>query len=574
MAFEQNSLKIPAQEEIGNGISVPRGYVLFNGKHIPLYPRGDYSTGAPILNALGAFWSQHFEDRGELLGLYKASSSLVIQSYLNYMEAIASTSRFDVPIYHRRIWYAIILRESQLSTGHASMLKYDGTASYDGVYQYGQVIGNRFEEVGLESLKNVSVIFNRIIDPSVNLVSNTDFYIENDALFLRDNPFENNRFAVSSILDSNGNVEDREVVLWAFDSFQDWEHIYQHYGYAIRHKTASSQSYKNLVNSMWNGLVGGPSTSDIEWALSAMAGIPTVLESQEVVDAILPYSDKTVIVTDLNAYIYPAGSVASVSVGDTVRSRQSLVDTVAVYDLSDFNRVVTLLTAPRITDAGKVQTRTIVSGGSSSSSSSGLLSKYLAHRQPSKIDPDLDDGVVPLLEFLPLGPGLLGNGYTGAISFKNEKGVIDVSTTDDDGVIKAKINTVDGAPIDITKFWDDAHDEGIANNKTWLDLLGTPIPSYINPAGFAIEQFLRNHGLIVYLRYSKFSNEAIGTHVTGLLRSIMLPEKLILYMLDVDISENNVIPTEEALNFAVDVASDTAACTVGDPKIYLVDLCE
>ncbi len=572
MLFDQATMKVPAREEVGTSLVVPRGYVLVGGKHIPLHPKGDYSTGWPVLGAIGSFWSQHFEDRGELLGLYRASSALVIQSYLDYMEAIASTSRFEVPIYHRRIWYAIVLRESQLSTGQASMLKYDGTALYDGTFQYGQVIGNRFEKVGLSELKNLSVIFNRLIEPSVNWVSNTDFYVDDDALFLRDNPFEDPRFAVSSLLDEDGNVEDREVVLWAFDSFEDREHIYQHYGYAIRYKIGSSQGYKDLVNAMWNSLVGGPSTKDVEWALAAMAGIPTVLESQETVEAILPHDDKTVIVTNLNAYIYPAGSVANVSVNDRVFARQSLVDTVSVYDLANYDDVVALLTSARVTDTGQIETRATLGGPSSSS---GLPEgQYLAHRQPSKIKPGLEADQVPLLEILPFGPGLLGEGYGGAISFKNEVGSIDTSVTDTDGNIKARLVTVLGSQVDLDKFWNDAHTEGLANGATWLELLGLPLPSYLNPAGFAIEHFLRNHGLVVYLRYSKFASDAAGLQVTGLLRTVMLPEKLIIYMLDIEASEGDVSPTESADELGVGIESESLTPTVGDPQVYLVNLCE
>lgn len=534
----------PKEDTVAGGFNTPVGWRLDSGKLFPLFPRGDLTTGREILAALGSFWSRHFEDKAELLSHIKGSSIHAVQAYIDWLETLASVSRFSIPIFHRRQWYAIVIKESELNLGDASLLKYGEGVIYDSTYRYGVAVANEFQAVELTEISNVSLILNRIVDPSLSWINGTDFFVENKLLLLRNNPFKNVKIPVNNILDTSGSVIDREVVLWGFNTAEDWHHIYEHFGYAIRRKFDSSEDYRDFVNALWNGLVGGLNTQDFEWAVAAAAGLPVVKETREIVEAIIPYPGrKTAVVTDQHGYIYPADSVARVTVGTIVYSGQTLVDTIRTFDLANFDDVTALIKAERLDDAGRLTTLDTLTASSSAANFSPAP-VYLGHRSATKLKPSSE--VEPLLFALLIDRSLLGSGYSGALSFRNVVGVIDESNKDSNGITIGKISHVGGGTPDLDLFWNTAHANGIASGKTWLDLLGVPKLAYANPAGWVIEHFLSNNTIVVALRYTKFGKTKLGLQLLELLRRVLAPEKMVIYLVDVEIKD------EEAINVTPD----------------------
>ncbi len=571
MQFDQEYMLLPPRESLGGTLATPRGYMPVFGEHVPVYPKGDYSSGRKLLAALGSFWSRHFGSRGELLALFQGETLQAIQTYIDYLESVACMNRFECPIFHRRIWYALVIRESLLGTGRAALLKYgDDNAFYDGTYQYGVPVNNNFHEIDLTNIKNVAMLTNRIVGASVAWVNGSDFYLEDGALILRDNPFEDSRFAVKNIVDIGGGVVDREVVLWAFNTAEDYQYLYQHYGYAIRHKTESSQGYKDLINAAWNGYVGGMSIRDLEWMIAAVAGLETVKEPEETVQVILNQTNKTVVVTDHHGYIYPANSVVRFDVGDRVYVGQSLVDTVMTFDLANFDDQVELLTRRFVSDSGQMSA--LVAGEVSSSSSASMPSSaYFGHRQASKVIPE--DDYSPLLIALPVGRGLLPGGYEGALGFVNEQGRYDVSSADSNGRTIGKITTVNGSAADVAKLWTDAHNAGVSAGKTWLEYL-QPVPNYVNPAGFVIEHFLSNNGVVVYLRYTRFDVDAQGLSLLRLVRDTLPPEKIVIFLVDVEAGTEEINAGDDAFSPTTAYHSDSVAANDEDPLVFVVSKCE
>jgi hypothetical protein len=530
---------LPPRERDDTLLVTPTGYTLSGNTFLPKHPRGDMSTGWPIVAALGSFWSRHFEDRGQLLGLERANSQQFLQAYLDYLEAVACVSRFSCPIFHRRIWHALVIKESEIDTGRAAVLKYGDGAYYDGSYRYGVPVGNQFHTADLTDIKHIGVLLNRMLDPTLAWVNGSDFFVEDGSIYLRDDPFNDARLTVTSILDDRGNVTDREVVLWAFNSHEDWEYLYEHYGYVIRRKLASSESYANLINSLWNGFVGGLSARDLDWALAAIVGIPMVRETSEVVEGVLGYAYKTVVCTDQHCYIYPAQSQANVSIGQTVYAGQALVDTVSVFDLANYDDIVALLQAVRVDDTGQIVTR--YTPGESSSSSGARQRVYSRQRSPSKIKPPVNE--MPLLTALPINRALLGSGYYGSLGFRNQLGSIDTATVDSGGRVHAKVVPLDGADEDVALFWSTAHANGVTAGRTWLEQLGIT-PAYVNPAGWVIEHFLRNNTLVVYLRYTRFGKDALGLELLELLRSTLLPGKAIIFLVEAEAETTDSVHTD------------------------------
>ena len=98
---------------------------------------------------------------------------------------------------------------------------------------------------------------------------------------------------------------------------------------------ASSLGYRDVVNAVLDAFTGGTKAKDIQFAWSAITGIPIVAEDEEVVEFIGRDSRSLAIVTDKNAYSFPLATTASVAVGDTVYAGESLVRAVEIIE---FNR--------------------------------------------------------------------------------------------------------------------------------------------------------------------------------------------------------------------------------------------
>lgn len=515
---------------------LPKGFIELEGKIVPAFPFGDFSTGKKLLTALGSFWANQFTGKGKLLSLFKGSAFTYAQTFINWLETLDATSRYTVPIFHKKTWGIFVLRESEFDSGRASLYKFDGELTFDGTFKFGQRADNDLFENSLSSAKHIGIIFNRILNPSIALIQGQDFIIEDGVLLLKLNPFEDPRFSVRLIYDSNGAVIDREVILWGFEVKEDQEFLYEHFGYVLNKKAKSSQGYKDLINSIWNSLVGGLTIRDLEWALAAIFQLPVVIEQTEKVEKILNYPDqKLVIITDQNSYIYPAGSIPIVSEGDTVFSGQLLIDTVQVYDLTDYENVSNLLTAEFIDDFGNTIAKP------SRLSSSAISASIQSFKDYSQILPPSD--VEPKFQFLPLFNSLVNNNLSGPLIFRNSRSAL-VAVTTSNGDLVTQINDVLGAEQDLETFWQKVFDNGQAGNKQWINYYPS-VPDYINPAGWLIENFLKNNSLIIKIRFSKIK-EFLGLDFLALLRLVLPAEKFIIVLLDVEIRDDESFDETQA----------------------------
>lgn len=552
---------IPKQLD-GAARVLPTGYTDESGSVLPVFPAGDFDNVNVLLGSLGTFWSKYFEGKATLYGLLSGSAKLSIQTYIDWLETVACVSRFTTPIYNKKLWFALILRESEMDTGAASLLTYSEDGDYGDSYRYGIPINDTFHTVNT-NIASISVITNKFVGATLMWTDGLDYFLKDNIIYFRSNPFDNNKISKTSIVDSAGNVVDREIVLWAFNSREDLYYLYNHYGYAIKKKLESSESYKSLINSIWDGFVGGLTGQDLEWFFCAVAGVPCVLDTEETVEQIIPHNNKLVITTNENSYIYPADSIASVAVNQVVRAGQCLVDTVSVFDLANFDDVRKLITATFKTDNGsEVDIEpTCVSSSDGNCSPSVIKARKAAKLLPSS-------SLQPLVTVVPLIKGMIGNNYEGTISFYNTRGLVDTSTVDNSGLIKAEIKPLAGSEEDIVLFWNSVHENGLSTGKTWYDLYGSV--SWINPAGFVIDNFLRNNGIVVYLRYSRFSSTATSTTVLDLIRRVLPAEKVVIVIVDVEILDEEPINTEvfcesQSSSSATDgICNEVTECLLSD----------
>lgn len=500
-----------------------------------IYPANDYDKARNLLALLGSHWSNVYHGN-ELVETYAfARAQEEIQTYQDILETVASVSRLEVPIYHTDNWYFLTIRESDLNE---RTLKYGDGAVYgtqaDGsVYVYGEaniaVEGVYYAFPLPTDLKDVNLVLNRLTEPSLSWVKGTDYFLDTDEgyIYFRENPFSTGLFAERDIIEE-GEVTDSEIGMWLFRAQFDWEHTYQHFGYLLGLRLASSREYRDLVNAILDAFVKGTAEEHLRMALSAITGVPVVIEAEETVELVQTDHNHLVIATDHNVYKFPTAANATVTVGDTVYAGDWLVDLVQTYEL---NR-------------GEV--------------------------------PEGVDAITMGVAFLP-------GGFVDGLTFKNEEVALDVETVG--GVTKVSFE-LGGFPTDVDAFWDLVHDRGLEETTLarYLDVRGTDaddepqtasLPSTINPLEFLIENVLRYNAFVVKIKASKLDS-AISLSTTRLLRKVIPPWTCMIVLLEIEVDGETIVlegegsETEPGYTESITTGSGMEPVTESiDPATYI-----
>jgi hypothetical protein len=463
------------------------------------YPSTDYDKARNLLAMLGSHWYNTYQGQHLVSGYTFARGQEEAQAHLDLLEAVASLSRLETPVFHRDNWYLLTLKESELNN---DLLKYDEGAVYgynpDGtLYEYGIPSGGAhglYEFPIPADLKDVNQVFNRITEPSLSYTKGIDFQLPGDATILfRTNPFDSDLLPKREVYEGS-EVTDREVDIWVYRGEFDWNHLHNHWGFVLAMYLESSEDYKDLLNAIFDAYTEGTAEKQVEAAFAAISGTPLVVESTETVEVIQTDSSHIAIITDKNVYRFPTNAVAIVAVGDVLLAGDQLVDTVTFYD---FNRGVTPAEIAAVT----------------------------------------------------VGLGFLPGEYTAGISFRNDDVPL-VVTSDDNGITRVSFE-IGGFPADTDAFWDEVHADGIARGLTlarMLDVRGTDAPSEptaaslpatINPLEFLVENVLRGNAFLVRIKVARASS-VLGYAVTRTLRRIIPPWTAMLVLLELDVDNESV----------------------------------
>lgn len=453
------------------------------------YPTNNLDDSGKLLSLLGSHWSNVYQGQGLVESYTFARAQEAAQNHLDVLEALASISRFEVPIFHRDNWYFLTILESE---ANSQLLEYGDDAVYglqpdsNILYEYGiqhALPAYRFSSP--DNLVDATAIYNRITDPSRTLVRGVDFLIERGRITLRFNPFEDDYFVKRNIY-SGSEVVDREIGLWVFQGDFDYEHVYNHFGNILTLKLQSSEEYRALVNSVMDALAKGTTEKEIQLALSAITGNPVVREAEETVELVQVDNNNLVIVTDKHSYLFPTTASAAVSVGDVVTAGQSLTNTLTFYDLN-----------------------------------TGVTSSDLFA--------------------VSLGEGFLGADYIDAITFVNQSVSLVVDTTGTKTRVEFEVG---GFPPDVSAFWDSVHAQGIARGKTLANMLDTrtspvgeptagDLPTTINPLEFLVTNLLRFNAYVVKIKASGVRGN-IGLNNSRLFRRIVPPWTAMIILVELE----------------------------------------
>jgi len=457
------------------------------------YPTSELDNASKLLSTIGSYWSTTYLGMDFLSDVLKAKANLTAQTWVNFMELIASISRFTVPVFHHENWYPVVVKESEINNFDALIADYKtGTSNaYEssGNLNYGEsLILDDYYAVSIPSnLVTVKNVLNGIANPSVIWSSDVDYWMPKEGvLIFRENPFTNDLFPIKDIY-VDGQITDRECILWVYSGEWDYDDVYKQFGYALELYMESSEGYLEIVNATLDAFTGGTKAKDLQYAWSAITGVPLTLTEVETVELIKDDIRSTIIVTDKNVYRFPLGSTVIVAAGDKVYAGDSLVDTLQIYE---FVR------------------------GSVPSSLTGLV----------------------------MGPGFLSMGFFSDLTFENKDDVPITVEEDVDGYTKISWS-LGGFIEDVNKFWKDVHDKGVKEGKTlamYMDIRENPtdqptalnLPKTVNPLEFLSENFLRYNTFLVKINMGYLGKNKLPAIPAATLRKIIPPQTAMIVLVE------------------------------------------
>lgn len=468
---------------------------------LPTYPVFD-RYGDALIQQLGSFWYHYFGDREKLKLLLRGGGHRHGQWYLDFLNTVASLSRLDVEVFRPEDWYLLVLKQSDrdriMNVYDQDDLVYNGGELYD-ASQTREILFPLPQGVEFfEDLADIRfTIYNRVLYPSKTWVRGLDFDIdfERKLIRFREDPSLTDYVARRDAYDeTTGAISDEEIGLWIYKGDFDVDEIYRRFGFAVGIHAQSSEFYKELVNAFWDSYVLGSNMASFEKAISAMLGIPLVLEPTETVEVIRDEAVRKIVVTDKHVYEFlPAANVIA-AVGAVLHAGDEMVDAVQIEELYGYNPDYSFISA------------------------------------------------------LPLDAGFLSGGYFAALTFENQNVDIEYLGQDDDGKTVITFR-VQGFPLDVEKFFEDIQVRGKqAGQQTLAELLDTrehpvtqplpgDLPAQINPLEFVIENTMRNNLTLIKVRTSAVRSDAPGLAIFRHFRNIVPPHTAFLVFVEVQAAD-------------------------------------
>ena len=464
------------------------------------YPESDLDRGDSLLRVLGSYWSKTFQAPDQVSSYTQAIAAGAKQLQLELLETIAALSRFKIPVFHTENWHPIVLHSSQLNLSAASLYKFEqagftfdtgNSANFDSARPT-----NFFAFPAPSNMVGAGHIFDRVLFPTTDLVSGADFIVDSDdqVIIFTQNPFDIESLPKIPTYNSDGQLVNETIVLWAFRANFDYQYVFRQFAYAVNIQLKSGENAKALVNAVFDGLInGGASASILSAALSAIFDVPVVRSGGETVEVITTDRRGVLIATDKHVYRFAAGSMPTVALGQTLREGDTLVDT---FDIIDIQR-------------GEIP----------------------------------DDFLA-----LAIDQNMTSACYYSDLIFENLEVPLRVDTEHRSGYTYVDFQ-LSGFPADVRNFFDEVHRRGIASIAPGPDQCTTPdlskygtlahlldlrkdpvgepqaddLPATINPLQFLVKNILRNHTTIVTVKLAGLGRNKLDLYNIRHVRQLIPP---------------------------------------------------
>jgi len=437
------------------------------------------NLGATLLSNLGSFWSGVFSDTGPLTAISDAQVEVFEQTLLDAAEALASLSRFEIPVFHKTRWKKLVRTTEEIDQTSTQFHEFGDDNVFGGALVFGQA-----KDIGVwrisvpDDVISIKFIHDRPIQPTVTWVEGVDFTYNSELNFIETtkDPF-NSGFSV----DSEGVLS-----IWLNDLEVDTKLVYNHFGYVLGlYANKSSEHYKTLVNTVFDAIMKAGDRLSVQTAIASIVGIPVVKSNGETVTSIEYDLEETVISTDKNRYSFPVSAIATVQVGDVVSIGDILVDTVKIYENSQIKNA----------DISGVFVQPVFDG-------------------------------VQFKDFL---------------FFDNENHSINYSQ-DDDGFAVVTF-PISGVQSDVNKFWDEVYTRSKASGKSVAQAIRTQpgtgqprsdqVQAVVNPFHFYTDYMIPGNSILIKL---KSTDEFLLNNSSNLVFLRKISPAHVLFIFDVEVS--------------------------------------
>lgn len=488
------------------------------------YPN-DVTYGEQFLTALGSFWYWYFQEKGKLRQHLDAVGHRQGQTERDYLEVVDIIGRYTVPVFHSEDWYLLVLKASdkdEVKNVYGQGLEYGNDGAY-GDAQTAEFLFPLPEDDFFGQLTELPyTIHNRVLYPSKSWTQGAEYDIDKERGLIRflDDPFDSGYVAKRDVYNDEGELVDEEIGLWVFRGQWDQEYIYKYWSFAVAMVAESTEFFKDLTNALWDAYAFGSNMQSLQMMISAMLGVPFIIEPTETVEDIIEEPTRKLVTTDKNAYSFSSEANVVVNIGDTLFAGQELTDAVTVVDC-----------------AGNMPDYSQLSGIS-------LNEKYLS------------------------------GGYFSELVFEN--GSVDVEYEGVNSSGKAVVTfRIQGYPADVDLFFDKSMEIALSTGDRTLaellDLRDNPatqplpinLPSQLNPLEFALDRIMRNNLWFMKIRTSAVNPDAPGLAYLRHIRPVVPPHTSLLIFVEISPSTDTIDLSEVGDDDTPGVSEQTERFTGG-----------
>lgn len=290
-------------------------------------PPAATAAGA-LLNLLGSFWSEIYQDDGQLATILDGISLFQWQAAINMDETRRSTDWSEMPIWHREQWYRLVLRDGQqLSRGipylYGREIRFgpnDGIEHTFGEYRVS------FTSYAIpDSLVRAACAVDQLREASAWLTYGIDFFIDPDTklIYFLVDPLADERFQKEEVTVDGELI--RQTVVWLHQVDIDKQILQTNLGSAMQFWAKSSPRYKELLTALSAAYAGGGTKALLQRIIAAITGAAFALTTETVV-SVVQETRQILVLTDQHVYSAPAETEAVVAAGDALTPGDPIFD--------------------------------------------------------------------------------------------------------------------------------------------------------------------------------------------------------------------------------------------------------
>ena len=415
------------------------------------YPYDDLDNIQTLKSYLGSFWSQQFVAQDELDAFLHARAIAAKEVGYAVEDASNCLSRLTAPIFKRYKYLKI-----EFTVADATL--------YEGAFTTGRAPRDGLSYPIDENIVSLNILAKTPWDSDC-LINGADFLFEpGQVTFVKDPSEGKDTFS-----------------LWGQNVEYDADYVYEHAGYLVNIKDASSERYKSIVNAVADASINGPSYESVLSLLSAWADTPRFTEDGEQIQDIFEDTYHKLVITDKSVYKCDKRETVTHAKYTAMKKGDWVTNTVKVL-------------SPGYKTLPSTLTQVVVSG--------------------SNIHPVI----------------------TGRLCFNNEDAPLTV-TTNVNGYTKITwpMSDLDNTGA-TTAFFNEMHTRGVAAGKTlanYLDKRPQPqltqptasnLPTTINPADLLLNHILRNAFYVVVIEDTTNATELLELDDLEVLKKLLPPE--------------------------------------------------